>query len=548
MKKILSAIAVTAFAMAATADTVVWYDFDGLDNAGTSVSRGSTIQNRANAGTLDATVIAVHHGQVAKESDSAHMPESVIGYPSGQRVYDPVGGLFATSADGAIQFTAPIPDNTYDGNDGGALYIAETSGELSTDKFTLEMTIRIDAEFASDGTYQTIAAKAVSGSSTDYAWEVAWYNHSLVFRAYNTSAANNDAVAWAWGNIADGEWHHIAVVVDPSANAKYPVLPYLDYTAKSRALYSSISGTGPMTIGARYNESNSKYSNPARGVAIGEFRYSNAALSADKFLKAHNVPTGTTLAHVKFDDGTVNAAEEYGTLCAGANTALSGGSAATFSDDVPGARIVDGVDGAIISRNNTKSLSFANSKVFWSDANDIYYLTKTLDGGDRTSWTVEFFMKAGSEQAAWARIMSALGGGDWNAWSPYIIEYRSGSKKFALNGDGTNPKPSITFGKDVCDGDWHHVAFSFEPNNDRPDPTNSVMKLYIDYGEPAAVQTQSLFKYPENLHFVLGGIGNAATDTGYFGLIDELRVSAGALTPAQFLRAENAPGLSIFVR
>ena len=71
MKKLLTAIAVTAFAMAVTADTVVWYDFDGLDNAGTSVSRGSTIQNKANAGTLDATVIAVHHGQVAKESDSA---------------------------------------------------------------------------------------------------------------------------------------------------------------------------------------------------------------------------------------------------------------------------------------------------------------------------------------------------------------------------------------------------------------------------------------------------------------------------------------------
>ena len=547
MKKLLTAIAVTAFAMAATADTVVWYDFDGLDNVGTSVSRGSTIQNKANAGTLDATVIAVHHGQVAKESDSAHMPESVIGYPSGQRVYDPVGGLFATSADGAIQFTAPIPDNTYDGNDGGALYIAETSGELSTDKFTLEMIIRIDAEFASDGTYQTIAAKAVSGSSTDYAWEVAWYNHSLVFRAYNTSAANNDAVAWAWGNIADGEWHHIAVVVDPSANARYPVLSYLDYTAKSRALYSSISGTGPMTIGARYNESNSKYSNPARGVAIGEFRYSNAALSADKFLKAHNVPTGTTLAHVKFDDGTVNAADaDGGTFLSGVNEAAKdGGSPATFSDDVPGARIVDGEDGAIISRNNTKSLSFANSRVAWINANDIYYLGKTLAGGDRTSWTVEFFMKATSEQAKWARIMSALGGGSWSSWSPYIIEAKGTPNRFYLC--GLSGKPQIKFNTDVCDGTWHHVAFSFEPNNDRPDPTNSIAKVYVDYGEPAVAQTPNIFKYSENLHFVLGGVGQS-TDTGYFGLIDELRVSAGALTPSQFMRAESAPGFIMIVR
>jgi hypothetical protein len=34
----------------------------------------------------------------------------------------------------------------------------------------------------------------------------------------------------------------------------------------------------------------------------------------------------------------------------------------------------------------------------------------------------------------------------------------------------------------------------------------------------------------------------------YEGLIDELRISDRALTPDQFLRAEPAPGLSIFIR
>ena len=34
----------------------------------------------------------------------------------------------------------------------------------------------------------------------------------------------------------------------------------------------------------------------------------------------------------------------------------------------------------------------------------------------------------------------------------------------------------------------------------------------------------------------------------YNGLIDELRISAGALTPLQFLRAEKAPGLTIVFR
>ena len=550
MKKMLTAISAVALATAAIADTVVWYDFDGLGDAGTAVSHGKTIQNKANPGTLDATVIAVHHGQVAKESDSAHMPESVIGYPSGQRVYDPVGGLFATSADGAIQFTAPIPDNTYDGNDGGALYIAETSGELSTDKFTLEITIRIDAEFASDGTYQTIAAKAVSGSSTDYAWEVAWYNHSLVFRAYNTSVANNDAVAWAWGNIADGEWHHIAIVVDSSANATYPVLPYLDYTAKNLARYSSISGTGPMTIGARYNVSDAKYTHPARGVAIGEFRWSNVALSASQFLKVHNVPSGATLAFAEFDDGTENSAVEYGTLANGvAEVSKTGGTLPSFSDDVPGARILDGVDGVVLAKNNAKSLSFANSKVTWSTSDDTYYLRKTLTGDPLTAFTVEFFFKPNGTQSTWSRLVSGLSDNNFSSGYAYALTFW-GSNKLSLRGDGNSYGYSnLDCTTDVCDGKWHHAAITVAPNTG--DSTKSDVTFHLDYGTEnggwtgTATSTKALVTHPSNLYFVLGtgGSGN-----GYNGLIDELRISDGALEPTQFLRAENAPGLSIFIR
>ena len=142
--------------------------------------------------------------------------------------------------------------------------------------------------------------------------------------------------------------------------------------------------------------------------------------------------------------------------------------------------------------------------------------------------------------------MSALGGGSWSAWSPYIIEAKGTPNRFYLC--GLSGKPQIKFNTDVCDGKWHHVAFSFEPNNDRPDPTNSVARLYIDYGKfYDEAQTPNIFKYPENLHFVLGGVGKS-TDTGYFGLIDELRISDGALTLSQFLRAEPAPGFTILVR
>ena len=340
---------------------------------------------------------------------------------------------------------------------------------------------------------------------------------------------------------SDGQWHHVALVVDQTGETKTARL-YRDYKLRGTETLAT-----NLTSFVRNKDPKWYVSGSGDGYEfngwIDSVRVTLRALEPQEFLWGEGMsigrfPAGSTLAHVNFED-SINAVDaEGGTFLNGANVAAKdGGSPAVFTNDVPGARIIDGVDGKVLSRNNTKSLYFANSKVSWSDASDIHYLSKTLAGEDRTSWTVEFFMKGDSVQANYARIMSALGGGSWSTWSPYIIEYRNGAKKFALNGDGSNPKPSIAFSTNVCDGAWHHVAFSFEPNNDRPDPTNSVMKLYIDYGQPAETQTQSIFKYPSNLHFVLGGIGNAATDTGYFGLIDELRVSDGALTPSKCLRA-----------
>ena len=102
---VFGALAFAAFT--AKADTVVWYDFDGLGEAGTTVSHGTTIQNKASPGTLDATVIGIHNGHSAKTENTEHMPASAVGYPVGQRISDPVSGAMATSADGAIKFTSP---------------------------------------------------------------------------------------------------------------------------------------------------------------------------------------------------------------------------------------------------------------------------------------------------------------------------------------------------------------------------------------------------------------------------------------------------------
>ena len=530
MKKILSAIVLaTSVAIPALAaldpDCVLYYDFE------TMAEDGYKVENIANPGVMQLDGKRLSLANVVEATPDAKIRQTRT----------------ATPADDSAKALRYVQEGeVYDGR-----YCTPPEGTdyFATTNFTIELFYKMDGDvtkyrsmFKRFGANNVQVNLGVGGANKLSAQVMT----GEVSSSYETKTINDSQVT------NDDKWHHAALVVDQTGETKTMWL-YRDY---------KLIGTQTLTT----NLTSVVRSNDPKWYVIGsgdkyEFngwidsvRVTLRALEPQEFLWGEGMsigrfPAGSTLAHVKFD-GSLNAADaDGGTFLNGVNVAAKeGGSPATFSDDVPGARIVDGEGGAILSRNNTKSLSLANSRVAWTNANDIYYLGKTLDGEDRTSWTVEFFMKAGSEQAAWARITSALAGGNWNSWSPYIIEYNSGSKKFALNGDGKNPKPSITFGKDVCDGDWHHVAFSFEPNNDRPDPTNSVMKLYIDYGEPAAVQTQSLFKYPENLHVVLGGIGNAATDTGYFGLIDELRISDGALTPSQFLRAEKAPGLSVFIR
>ena len=526
MKKILSAIAVAAsvtlpvFA-ALDPDCVLYYDFETL------AEDGYTVENIANPGVMQLSGGNKGLATVVEATPSAKIRQTRTATPAGDSAK-------------ALRYLQ-------EGTEYDSRYCTPPDGTdyFATTNFTIELFYKMNGSvtawrtlFKRKGANNVQVNLGVGGTANKLAAQVMTGEDSS---SYTTKTINDSETT------NDGEWHHVALVVDQTGETK-TVRLYRDYK-----LRGTESLAANLTSVVRGSDSKWYVAGSGDGYEfngwIDSVRVTLRALEPQEFLWGEGMsigrfPAGSTLAHVKFD-GSVNAADaDGGTLLNGVNAAAKdGGSLATFSDDVPGARIVDGVDGAIISRNNTKSLSFANSKVFWSDANDIYYLTKTLAGEDRTSWTVEFFMKATSEQATWARIMSALGGGNWNTWSPWIIQYRSHG--FEL--DGSNNKPSISFGTDVCDGTWHHVAFSFQPNNDRPDPTNSIAKVYVDYGEPAVAQTPNIFKYPGNLHFVVGGVGQS-TDTGYFGLIDEMRISAGALTPSQFLRAENAPGLSIFVR
>ena len=554
--------------MSVEAETVVWYDFDGLGEAGTTVSHGTTIQNKASPGTLDATVIGIHNGESAKTEDTAHMPASAVGYPVGQRISDPVSGAMATSADGAIKFTSPASSGDYPSNDGGALQVSETSSELSSGTFTLELTIRLDPdEGFVKSVGQTFVYKTITASDNAPAWELRWFNSVICFTYYDADGKEKNI--WGIGDIADGEWHHLAYVV--TSGASWPLRRYLDYTDKGVDSFAPRSGTGPLTIGARFSGATGIFSNPSRGVSIGELRYSNAALTTSQFLKARNVPTGPTISHVKFDDGTPNAATEYGTLCNGAFWASNSDSSVkpTYSSDVPGVRILDGEDGAVLSKHNDKSISFPGNSHYpacalWGrsvnpsvPANllETYFVPMTADGVARMSGTIEFWMKpTPGQQVAWSSQPALL--------NDYRNDYQNIWQFIFVNNSGKSADPVTMFNfyvtmctnntgdvvwkgltvcpsDDVLDGKWHHVAAVFQPSGTNPSKTDVV--TYVDHTERGKTSFDGVIDYRLGAYTLQMGMR-------YEGLIDEFRISDRALTPNQFLRAEKAPGFSIFVR
>ena len=531
MKKILSAIVLaTSVAIPALAaldpDCVLYYDFETL------AEDGYTVENIANPGVMQLEGLNRGFATVVEDTPSAKIRQTRTTVPAGDSSHALKNVLDDT-----------IKDARYCEPPEGTDYFATTN-------FTIELFYKMDGNvtkyrsmFKRQGANNVQVNLGVGGNDNKLTAEVITGEDSS---SYTTVKINDP------GATNDGEWHHAALVVDQTGETKTMRL-YRDYkligtATLSANLTSVVKNNNPKwyLIGLADNYNYNGW--------LDSVRVTLRALEPQEFLWGEGMsisrfPCGATIAHMKFD-GSINAVDaDGGTLLNGVNAASKdGGSLATFSDDVPGARIVDGVDGAIISRNNTKSLSFSDSKVTWSDANDVYYLRKTLAGDDRTSWTVEFFMKATSAQPQWAHVVNALKNGNWDSGYPYMIQFYDAAGKFSLRGSGNSP--AINYNVNVCDGKWHHVAFTFAPNADNPDTTSDV-KFYVDYGQEnggwtGTATTTSDRVHPDSLHFVVGG--GKTTDNCYNGLMDELRISDGALTPSQFLRAEKAPGLSIFVR
>ncbi len=148
--------------------------------------------------------------------------------------------------------------------------------------------------------------------------------------------------------------------------------------------------------------------------------------------------------------------------------------------------------------------------------------SSALDLSTCRSFTVECFAKANSAAADMA-LFSFGNGTDAGSFSASIAATGGAASRYVPYANALNSDATALGG---ADGDWHHYALVIDGDASGADQA----RLYVDGVQAASGAMASGASLPAlSATF---GIG-----TGFTGLIDDVRITADALAPAQFMQA-----------
>jgi hypothetical protein len=203
-----------------------------------------------------------------------------------------------------------------------------------------------------------------------------------------------------------------------------------------------------------------------------------------------------------------------------------------FHEDVPGPFIYDPLQK--LSYPNTASLSFDSDEKH-NDALEIALNTAKASLGGQ-SVTLEFFFKPNGE---WNGPLAMKARLDENA-AEWGLESRPSGEQMLLHSfftpagghtehfRGGRPGGSAQ----MRDGstEWRHLAFVY-------DATAKTLASYVDYYQVRTVPAPGEMKWDAGSLYIGGGPRRSS----FAGLIDEVRLTKGALRPGQFLHARREP-------
>ncbi len=330
-------------------------------------------------------------------------------------------------------------------------------------------------------------------------------------------------------DLDDGNWHHMACVVNGTAETNN-ISFYIDYRL-DRAFTGTLPDVGTASslfFGSFDNGSSSWFDG-----WLDDIRVTRRALTPSKFLTTHPVGSGDASLLALFG-------QNYNFVCAsnaafsvtGVGEARTGGTAPTFTQDVCGTILLDGINGTQRA-SNQYSASFDKSRVVFPES-DLF---------EAESYTVEFWAKFtgivdangavaadSTSLAQHAPILGLVRSGSPSSFDWYIFRQKTNAK--AIQMSILKSYPGWALPNIVVDGKWHHYAFTFQPKSD--DDTKTSIQFFYDY-DPYAPQTvNARIPYCFGAHTLTVGDGPYDEPNIQFKM-DALRFSKGVLDPSQFL-------------
>ena len=343
---------------------------------------------------------------------------------------------------------------------------------------------------------------------------------------YSYSTASYPDMDWSTGT--DGKWHHVALVYDGN-----DIRLFCDYTLAGDAVALVKGATIASGQLARLGEGN-------QWAHYSCIRATAKALDPTEFLYASNEANGV-LPSADWSwrlDGTVGTAvssaggtaslldaTQYLFKDAHGFTGMPVGSGSlTYVDPAFfGGRTVDGVDVG-------KNLSAARV-----DGTCLSAVPKGPLCAPGLIFTAEALVDAAAPASGSVTVFGAANVAGGSAWNLSVDSAGALYLNYTLQ-DGTAASSKVG---DGFAGSAHHVALV-------ADMPNRALAVYVDYAESLSLTSADIAQplSSDGVHFVVGGgCGNAVLS----GTVDEICLTHGKLTSAQFLRVMPR-GLKIIFR
>lgn len=363
--------------------------------------------------------------------------------------------------------------------DGNNDFVQVTADPDATDALDLSTNFTLEAwiQTTANGTQNIISNDNV-GADTTGGYNFGVHNGTGLF--YETNNTNGDQIV---SNVLTvGQWHHVAVSFDNTADPKMTF--FVDGDAVGTGNPTAPSATGAdVLIGRRGFDNTQDFQGQIDDVRIWNETLTPVDIETRFDQQLQGDESGLQ-AYLRFDE-----------------------SGTTVTDYSQNSNVGTIVNGEIVNSTG-RSLSF-------DGVDDMVFVTNATGTHNTADWTIESWINTSSVESDFDNILFKEQGSGENSYSLGIFD---GKVDVRTNSTGTESVASSTV---VADGSWHHVAGSY-------DSATKTLKVYVDgiLENSVVLATDPVIDNTSDIYIGVGHDSSLGTPlTQYFdGSIDSVRL------------------------